>query len=323
MTEARVIGKVREPDRAAEPPPIGFADHGDHEPFSVRAHERLVGTGVVPGRQLHVTRGAHHPVALGGDQRFQQRDFDELPQAAVSLAGEQGRQDRLDGQARGIGVGNGDHHELGMIAVPLTMHDAGHRLQDDVERRSVPEDSLPAESRNRAIHQSGVGAGGRLVVDAELGGHPWPEVLYQHIGTPDQALSRLSTIGKLQVEDDATLATVQGHEIHPLAAEKGWPESPGVIADRGLHFHDLGSQVRQHHRAVRPGEKAREVDHTDALQGRRRLRVGGGARRRHRDLAASTRARYMPRPLRCSSICSGCQSTPMMKAADGSSRPSI
>ena len=53
----------------------------------------------------------------------------------------------------------------------------------------------------------------------------------------------------------------------PRVGANGGPQPPGVVARaRPLHLDDLGAQVAQEHRRVRPGQHSGQVEHVHSGQ---------------------------------------------------------
>src|SRR5262249_41130994 len=71
----------------------------------------------------------------------------------------------------------------------------------------------------------------------------------------------------LEVEGQAALVAVHGHEVGRFTAKEGRPAASVVAPSGLLQLDHVGAHVAQHHGAERPGQDAGEVENTDAGQG--------------------------------------------------------
>src|SRR4029079_12548303 len=98
--------------------------------------------------------------------------------------------------------------------------------------------------------------------------HARPEILDHHVGRLEQLAHDLLSIGLGEVERDALLAAVEGHEEVAFAIGAAGARTGAfarvVTAVGVLDLDDLGAHVREYLRAERPGDDAREVDDADA-----------------------------------------------------------
>jgi hypothetical protein len=100
--------------------------------------------------------------------------------------------------------------------------------------------------------------------DAEAFHHAGPEVLDQHVGGAHQVEQlRRASVG-LQVEHDAALAAVEGHEggVEPA----GLPLAEGVSGG-GLDLHHVRAHLGQQHGSARARDVGAEVEDTDVAEG--------------------------------------------------------
>ena len=115
----------------------------------------------------------------------------------------------------------------------------------------------------------------RLVIEAEPREPADPEVLDQDIAALEQPAQDGRAVGLLEVEPDAALVPIDREVVGRgpgLARGRRRPDprrSPaaGRVALGRLDLDDVGAQVAQQHRAVRPGQDGRAID--DAQAGER------------------------------------------------------
>ena len=104
------------------------------------------------------------------------------------------------------------------------------------------------------------------VVEPESGEPAGPEVLDEDVAARDQATQDLGPLRAPQVEPDAALVPIDGEEVggRPRAGrllpDPRRPPAAGRVALGRLDLDDVGAEVAQEHRAVRPGEDRRAVD---------------------------------------------------------------
>ena len=106
------------------------------------------------------------------------------------------------------------------------------------------------------------------VVEAVAVEHAGPEILDHDVGLLEQLVHDLLAVGLGEVERDALLAAIEGHEEMAFAVRTAGPRTGAlarVVAAVGiLDLDDLGSHVRKDLRAERAGDHARKVDDADA-----------------------------------------------------------
>src|SRR5439155_9615910 len=153
------------------------------------------------------------------------------------------------------------------VGEPGDVHDPRLGLHDEVVAGAVRlRPGLP-KARDRAVDEPRVAARERSVAEPELVHRPGPEVLDEDVALSDERTEDRLALRRLEIQRDALLVAVDGHEVRRLAAREGWP-APRVVALPGLFdLYDLGTHVAQHHRAVRPRGDAREVQDTDTDEG--------------------------------------------------------
>jgi hypothetical protein len=86
--------------------------------------------------------------------------------------------------------------------------------------------------------------------------HPRPEALDQDVGPPDETHDRGFVVIVLQVRLHHGTPAQHPVGIEPGARQYPWP----------LNAHNIGTQIGQHHRSVRPRAHSRELDHPYPVQ---------------------------------------------------------
>jgi hypothetical protein len=92
--------------------------------------------------------------------------------------------------------------------------------------------------------------------------HPWPEVLNQNVGRPDQAFQDCDSTFVFQIESDCALVTLQVLKIRTI------PRKAKDIAGGGRHldFDHIRPPVGKLSDTSRAGTNARQVNHTKMRQ---------------------------------------------------------
>jgi hypothetical protein len=99
----------------------------------------------------------------------------------------------------------------------------------------------------------------------------------------NQPGERRAAVVVLQVEDHRLLVAVAGQEVRRLAGvlgadERGSPPAGVVAPARVLDLDHAGAEVAEHHRGVRAGEGAGQVDDDDVRERSRHGRPFDGGR---------------------------------------------
>ena len=144
-------------------------------------------------------------------------------------------------------------------------HQPGHALGQDVvtgQRRALAR----AEPADRAVDDGGVAGGDAVVVQAETGQPAGLEVLDEDVRPVGQLAGYRVVALVGQVQGDRPLVAVDPEEVRADVAAQGWHPLPGVVAGRALDLDNVGAEVGQHHRRVRPGQHPGEVGDQEAGQ---------------------------------------------------------
>src|SRR5205085_8211057 len=87
----------------------------------------------------------------------------------------------------------------------------------------------------------------------------------------DQAIEHRPASRTLEVERDAFLVSVDAEKVGAFTVDEGrTPGSRVVTFAWLLDFDDAGAHIAQHHRAVRAGQHARQVENGNTVEWRHR-----------------------------------------------------
>src|SRR5439155_10111902 len=163
-------------------------------------------------------------------------------------------------------------------------------LGDPVEAAALPIGTGLAESRDRAVDDTRVDRAHVVVAEPEAGRRARAEVLQDDVGPGRQREPDRPAGGRLQVERDASLVAVVGHEGRALAADLRRYRARVVADARPLELDHVGAEVAEQHGAVGPGELGGDVQYAQAVEGE-------AASRHPRDSLRRDAAARKPRPL--------------------------
>src|SRR5688500_7661865 len=171
------------------------------------------------------------------------------------------------------------------LALVRTSHadNATHGLRDDIVGGPLGIWAFPgprvAEAPDSGVDQPRVSLVNGLVAKAEAVHDANAEVLDNSVCCIDEGEHAFAFGWLFEVDDHAALVAVDACEVAAegllrIAFWKRLAEAAEVAFGR-LDLDDIRAEVCQEHRAKRPGERAREVDYSDANQ-----RAGRGFRHR-------------------------------------------
>ena len=139
--------------------------------------------------------------------------------------------------------------------MPGQVHDPGHRLRDAVEARLFGQRVVLAIAGETRHHEARIELGQDVPAAAHLLHRAGTEILDENVGFRHQPAQQILRFGVTEIEGKAPLVAVEHHEIDALSLDVG-PEAAGVVPEpRPLHFDDLGTEVAQHHGAVRTSDE--------------------------------------------------------------------
>lgn len=163
--------------------------------------------------------------------------------------------------ATGSGSGSG-----GPSSSPLIDMTPGHALGDAVEASAAGIGAGLPETGDGAVDDARVGVADGLVTQAQTGGGAGPPVLDHDLGLRGQAARHGETVEGLEIDDDAALVAVDGHEGRRLTGQMGSARAHLVAVTGPLDLDDIGAEVAEEHGAVRPGELTGEIENTQAVE---------------------------------------------------------
>ena len=146
------------------------------------------------------------------------------------------------------------------------MHGSGHGLAHGVEPHALGIGSMGAKGRHRSQDDVGLDVHQALVVQAHGLQGLLGQVGNHHVGGGHQLLHDLATVGLHRVQRHTQLVACELQEVGTLATFAHWQDVAVLAAVHLLDANHLCSQIRQHGRAVWPGDVAAEVQDPDAFQ---------------------------------------------------------
>ena len=251
--ERAALGRVPADDDAVA---VG---EGEHDVVAgTEVADRLRVLGAVP--QLAVE------VVVDEEHRLGHRDVDDLPGArrvALVEGGEDGDRQLHAGVRVGVA-----QRVVGVVAaagVALQLGDPGLGGDDRRVRPPVDPRAGRAVPGDRGVDQAREPRRQLLGAEPEALHHPGAVVLDDDVALGGEREGQLLALRRGQVDADVALAGVLLHEVRrqPVDTRAGVARQVTV---RRLELDDLGAEVRQHPRAVRAGEDAREVEDADACE---------------------------------------------------------
>ena len=219
-------------------------------------------------------------------RRFEDRDVDPLAdpvrRRALALApGERGEDP--DGRVepgRDVGDRDADLRRVTAVGVGRAgdRHQPGLGLEQEVVARPADERPGRAVAADREMDEARVERGEDVVPEPEPGEAVRSEVLDEDVGVGEESAQHVGAGGLLQVEPEAALVAVDREVVgggpasrrSSLAHPRRAPAAGRVALGR-LDLDDVGAEVGQEHRRVRPGEDRRAVDDADARERTGRL----------------------------------------------------
>ena len=263
------LGSRVEREAVAQTAPQPLAAHRDLD-GSVAAVEQAVGAdrGVVVALGDADLAGDGPARALEGvhpDGGGQQRGAYDAPDAgAVPLV--QRREDAVRAVHPGEQVRDRHADALRVLGTrTCERHQSGLALGDLVVAGATALGPVVTEARDGEHDEPRVALLEQLEAQAEPVEHAGAEVLHEHVGTVDELQQDVAVGLVLEVEGDRLLVAVGREEVRRLpvvlGADERWPPATGVVAVAlGLDLDHAGTEVAQHHRGLRPGQGAGEVD---------------------------------------------------------------
>ena len=259
--EPRIGRQVERAEERGEQPVVG---RGHHQ-LSVPGGECLVGHDQREGRAVAAGRLAcgqvgHQVVGHEAHPGLEEREI-ELPPFALVECGDD-RERRPD--ARSL-VDQRDAHPNGSaLGLAGDAHDPGLALEERVVTSAVGERADAPVAADRAVDEPRVPlAQGRVAKPTALGGAR-AQALDDHVGAAGELEQSGEAVRVGEVEGERALAGVRRQEEHSVLAPGGWAPAPGLVAPVGtLDLDDVGAEHAQDLGAVRPRERAAQIEDAD------------------------------------------------------------
>ncbi len=188
------------------------------------------------------------------------------------LAGPLAREERghhaLRREHAGHDVRDGHAQPIGRaVAVAGDAHQAAFSLNHRVVAGFVASRAGLSVAGDRGVHQAWMPRVHRLPAEARAIHRAGLEVFDQHIGLGQQPVEHGPPLRVLEIDRHALLVAIDAEEVGALGADERRAPVARVVALAGvLHLDHARAHVGQHHRAVRAGEHAGEIEHRDARE---------------------------------------------------------
>ena len=202
------------------------------------------------------------------EDRLVQREVDALP-GAGRLAGPE-RQEHPDHAVEPgdvVGQGRRARRDRWTVGLAGQVGEARERVGDPGEAGQVAVRARLAVGRHPDEDHPRVQLLHRLVVEAPPLEHPGPEVLDHDVDLGDELAEDLAPLRRPEVEGDRPLVAALAEPHQRVAAVGPGAEAAEVVPGaRSLDLDDVGTELTEHRRAVRPGDVGAEVEHPDAVK---------------------------------------------------------
>ena len=227
------------------------------------------GGGIAVADQLGLLAGGEEalPADLeAGDDGVNERDVHALAAAGDGAGVE--RHEDADGEvhaAEHVAHGIADTQRLA-AGLAGDAHEAGGGLCDDVIAGALVLRAVAAEAGDGGVDDLVVDLLEHVIADAQLVHDAGAVVLDDDVGLLDHLEEELLALLGLQVQGDALLAAVDVGIVHAVVVLLRTHGAGVVALARHLDLDDVGAVVGQHHRAVRTGQNAGQVQNGNITQ---------------------------------------------------------
>src|SRR2546425_163259 len=240
-----------------------------------------------PGQGQVVDLGLYEPVlrilddviAVHGDHvvedaedRLVEPEVHHLPLAGpLRGSGRHQRAQRAEGAREGVGDGGRPRRDGRPIGIARDVREAADGGSDPPEPRALAMGARLAERRDPHHDERRPHAGELGPAEVPALERARAEVLRHDGGRRDEPADQRLPLGIAQVTRDGPLvARLDEPPVRAAGSTGGRAEAAEVVADAGLlDLDDVGAELAEERRADRRGEKRREVQHGDAVEGRR------------------------------------------------------
>ena len=107
-----------------------------------------------------------------------------------------------------------------------------------------------------------------LVTQAEPLHGAGPEILEEHVHAVDQPQTQVKTSRMLEIDRDSPFAPVQAKKEAGHASGKWRAPAAAHVSRPGLELVHFGPVVGQKQGAIRPRQRVRKIEHSDAFERR-------------------------------------------------------
>src|SRR5579871_495960 len=146
-------------------------------------------------------------------------------------------------------------------------HQTAQGLNDHVISGLLAVRAGSSESRNGGADQTRIELLEPLWRKPESVHRSWSKVLDEHVSSFDEAREDFGIPRLIEIECHAPLSSIDTGEISAQSAWQKRTETAGIVPTSGpFDFDHIGPEVREDHRAKRPGEDAGLVEHAHASQ---------------------------------------------------------
>ena len=141
-------------------------------------------------------------------------------------------------------------------------------MNDQIISRHIAHGTVGAESRERRIDESRIDGAQFFFAEFKPFHGSRAKILDQHVGAGGEPLQEFDAFGRFEIDRDAFLVSVDAEEVRALASgERGTPAAGGVADSRLFHFHHLGAEIAEKHRAIGTGQHASQIENPNASEG--------------------------------------------------------
>ena len=206
---------------------------------------------------------AHHELR----ERLEHRHLDRLAAAGALRIEDGGQQrDRRLQPHRAVGQRDRRVARLGATLLREQRGDADGPLNQVVVRGLAGVRAVFAVTEGADVDDLRIHRRHRVVTQAEPRHRLRADVVDQRIATRRQTQAGIAALGLLEVEDDRALVAVQVHRHRAHAGVAHRADGAQVVAGRRLDLDDVGTQVAERLRGVRPHHHGGQVENAQAVQ---------------------------------------------------------
>ena len=196
---------------------------------------------------------------------LEQRHVEVLPYAAALSLPQRGQDAERDIEAAHQIADRHADLRRRPIGRARDAHQAAARLGHDVETRSIRERTVLTEPRRRGVNDPRVHGADVVVGQAERAHRAGAQILDDDVRRRGEPQERLLALGRLQVEHDGTLESIQAQERRALAVDERSRRTHGLAGD-ALDLDDVGAEIRELQRRERRRDEDADLEDANARQ---------------------------------------------------------